>query len=163
MPFTPLHFGPGLLVREIIGHKQFGIWSFVATQIMLDVEPAVRMYFDLDGTLHQTTHNPLVGTIYALIAITVLWKWERSSAITGAFIGVVSHLWLDAIYHSDVAAAMARWGVSEGMTGNAELICTFSFVAWLLILGVRKAFGYGVKRGASRKTGTPDSISDNIR
>jgi len=137
MPITPLHFGPALAVRELVGQKRFGIWAFATTQILFDVEPVIRIVFDLDGTLHQTTHNPLFGAIYVLIAIVACWTWEKWSGIFGAIFGSVTHLWLDAIYHSDVAAAMAIWGFPVIAMFNVEMVCLIGFCFWLLFLGVR--------------------------
>ena len=141
MPVTPLHFGPALLVRDIVGKKNFGIWSFAATQVAFDMEPAIRMFFDLDGTLHQTTHNPTFGVIYALLAIALCWRWERWSAISGAVFGSVTHLWLDSMYHSDVAEIIAKWGSYEAALypAETEVLCLAAFVAWGLIAGVRKS------------------------
>ncbi len=139
MPVTPLHLGVGLPIRALVGKKYFGIWSFFAVQVLYDLEPLTRMVFDLDGTLHQTTHNPLFGSVYALVTILCLWRWERVGAITGAVWGAISHLWLDALYHSDVAAGMARWGVENHRGFDAEVICMLGFGLWLLIAGIRKA------------------------
>ncbi len=135
MPFTPLHFGPALAVREVVGHKRFGIVAFALTQILFDIEPGVRMLLDLDGTLHQTTHNPAFGVVYALMASACLWKWEKWSAVVGAVFGSVTHLWLDALYHSDVASAMKNWGnpASARDAGiDPEVICYLGFLLWIV-------------------------------
>lgn len=142
MPVTPLHFGPALAVRELVGHQRFGIWAFTATQVMFDTEPIVRILFDLEGKLHETTHNPLFGLIFALVAIALCWKWEKWAGIVGAVFGSVTHLWLDVMYHADVAEAIARWGdtftMRENATPfNAELICYIGFFFWLLFWGIR--------------------------
>jgi hypothetical protein len=144
MPFTPLHFGPALAVRELVGHKRFGIWAFTTTQVLFDLEPAVRMFFDLPGELHETTHNPTFGVIYALIAIAALWKWEKWSAITGAVFGSVTHLWLDAMYHVDVARTMlhlmpGQTEVEVMASTEATVICYLGFFFWLLFWGIRYA------------------------
>lgn len=154
MPLTPLHFGPALAVREIVGHKRFGIWAFATTQVLFDIEPGIRMLFGLDGTLHQTTHNPTFGLIYALIAIAACWKWEKWSGIVGAVFGSVTHLWLDAMYHSDVAENMGKWywehmSPMERGFGDAEIVCYLGFFFWLLFAGIRKAVQERIKRRAS--------------
>ena len=141
MPITPLHFGPALAVREIVGHKRFGIWAFATTQVLFDVEPVARIIFDLDGTLHQTTHNPQFGILYALIAIALCWKWEKWSGIVGAVFGSVTHLWLDTMYHSDVAATMVKHAGNSARIADsareAEIICWLGIFFWLLFWGIR--------------------------
>lgn len=141
MPFTPLHIGPGLLVREFLGDKLFGIWAFTLTQVLFDIEPGVRMYFDLQGNLHETTHNPTFGVIYFTVGSIALWYKERVGAVIGAAFGCVTHLWLDALYHADVAAAFARWHNSELALANRyfdpELVCIVAWVFFFIFWGVR--------------------------
>lgn len=141
MPITPLHFGPALVVREIVGKKNFGIWSFAVTQVAFDMEPAIRMMFDLEGALHETTHTPTFGVIYALLAIVVCWKLEKRGAVIGAIFGSVTHLWLDSLYHADVAEIIAQWG-SYGAAlypAETEMLCIFALILWGLIAGIRKS------------------------
>lgn len=155
MPFTPLHFGPALAVREAIGHGRFGIWAFTATQVLFDAEPGIRMLFDLEGTLHQTTHNPGFGVLYALVASTALWRWERGAAIVGAVFGSITHLWMDALFHFDVAAAMARWGIrssTELKSSEVEMFCALGFVAWGAIWALKRVLAGRQKK---KPTGAP--------
>lgn len=142
MPFTPLHFGPALAVRELVGHKRFGIYAFTATQVLFDLEPAIRMFFDLPGELHETTHNPTFGIIYALVAIVACWKWERWSSIVGAVFGSITHLWLDAMYHVDVAQRLLNIRPGETKVEiigsvDAVLLCYLGFFFWALFAGIR--------------------------
>ncbi len=142
MPVTPLHFGPALLVREIVGKKNFGIWSFAATQVAFDAEPVIRILLDLEGKLHETTHTPLFGVIYALLAIALCWRWEKRGAVVGAVFGSVSHLWLDSMYHSDVAEIITRYGAEQLISlspTETERLCFLGFGAWLLVKGIRKS------------------------
>lgn len=140
MPFTPLHFGPGLLAREIIGKERFGIAAFAVAQVAFDTEPLVRIIFDIPGDLHQTTHAPMFGVVFILLSVLLTWRWERWSAVTGAVFGVISHLWLDAIYHADVLRNMAQFvdpeTVREAGT-DAEVVCGIAFVLYGLLVGVR--------------------------
>lgn len=140
MPITPLHFGPALLVREVVGKKNFGLWSFAVTQVAFDLEPVIRISMDLEGKLHETTHTPLFGVIYALLAIAICWRWERWSTIPAAIFGSVSHLWLDSMYHSDVAEIITKWGSYEAALypAETEMLCLMAFVFWGLVTGIRK-------------------------
>jgi hypothetical protein len=161
MPVTPLHFGVALPVQAIVGKKRFGLWAFGATQVLFDMEPIVRIVFDLEGKLHETTHNPLFGLAYALCAVAMCWRKERYAAVVGAVYGVITHLWLDAIYHADVAEQMAKWGNWESAREagtDAELICWLGFGAWLLFSGIRSAVVKRRERIAGRVTGSIDSV-----
>ncbi len=139
MPVTPLHFGPALVVREVVGRKNFGIWSFATTQVAFDLEPIIRILFDLEGKLHETTHTPVFGVIYALLAIALCWRWEKRGAVVGAIFGSVTHLWLDALYHADVAEMVAKWGSYQNAINPAgvEVFCFFTLILWALISGVK--------------------------
>ena len=137
MPFTPYHFGPALAVREIIGHKRFGIWAFACTQVLFDIEPLIGLHTDANS-LH-TLHTPLMAALYAVIATALFWRWEKWSALVGAAFGSVSHLWLDAIYHADVAENLRRNGfynIQEGPQ-DAILICLAGFglyaLTWIIV------------------------------
>ncbi|MBU0752976.1 MAG: hypothetical protein KJ787_04055 [Gammaproteobacteria bacterium] len=149
MPITPYHFGPALAVREIVGHRHFGIWAFTTTQVLLDLEPLIGL--QTNATDLHTLHTPLMGVIYTIAAVALMWKWERWSAIPGAVFGTVSHLWLDAIYHADVAENMRRNGfynIQEGPQ-DAILICLAGFALFalvLIVLHVGRLLGLPVHR-----------------
>lgn len=157
MPFTPLHFGPALAVREIVGHHRFGIWAFATTQVLFDIEPGIRMLLDLEGTLHQTTHNPLFGAFYLLLAALATWRWERGSAFIGAAFGVITHLWLDAMFHADVGTEMTKWGFPQSLTSSSTLadqICLAGFALWLFLASIRKLVEHR-RLDASKKVSEP--------
>lgn len=156
MPVTPLHFGPALLVREVVGKERFGIWAFTFTQVAFDAEPAIRMFMDIPGDLHQL-HTPTFGVIYALLAIALLWRWERWAAVTGAVFGSASHLYLDSLYHADVAQIIAEYGIKEvGNLSpvNTEILCLLGFGGWLLIAGIRKSLQQRLTHVRNRSSGS---------
>lgn len=154
MPFTPLHAGPGILAKSVLGDK-FHFKTFMAVNILLDIEPGVRMFLDMPGDLHQL-HNPLFASVFmwssamfaALMGVSVL------SAFLSALFGVVSHLWLDAIYHADVAAGLAAWGISVPRHHDAEFICLVTAAIGVVVFGIRKlfhkCFSDGIRGPASR-------------
>lgn len=139
MPFTPLHFGVALPVRELVGHQNFSLWAFTVTQVLFDLEPGVKMVANTAGDLHTLTHNPLVGAAIAIVTIAIFWRKYRWAAVFGSIFGVVTHLWLDMMYHADVANALAKWGIADSRHYDAESICLLGFFFWLLFAGIRKA------------------------
>ena len=126
MPFTPFHFGPGVMFKALApGYYSFTVFLF--TQIVIDLEP---LYFMLHGEwpIHRFFHTYLGATVVSIIGITVgrplcgvlititkqrlrVTKQELllatnrikfTAALSGAFIGSYSHVALDSIMHSDV-------------------------------------------------------------
>ncbi len=126
MPFTPLHIGPGMVIKAAVP-RHFSIVVFGITQIALDLEVLWHLARH-DYPLHTFWHTYLGATIIAAL-LTFLGKptsqwikaiWNRISAkcrdadltvfvpttwvasFTGAFAGAYSHILLDSLFHSDI-------------------------------------------------------------
>ncbi|MFW2438015.1 MAG: DUF4184 domain-containing protein [Arenicellales bacterium] len=126
MPFTPLHFGPGLAIKAI-APVYFSFTVFVFSQVLIDIEP---LYFMLNGEwpVHRYFHTYPGATVAGVASFVVgrpvcgicLSMFRRSlrisksglleamrlinpvAALSGAFIGSWSHVALDSIMHSDI-------------------------------------------------------------
>jgi hypothetical protein len=126
MPFTPFHMGPGTAIKGVCG-KHFSLTVFGFAQVMMDIEPLVRMVRG-DSVLHGVSHT-YVGAIF-IGAFSVLmgkplcafllraWNtgadpkhlsWLHTQAeipwlpaTIGAFIGTFSHVFLDSMMHADM-------------------------------------------------------------
>jgi membrane-bound metal-dependent hydrolase YbcI (DUF457 family) len=118
MPFTPIHMGPGILIKSIL-QGSFSLMVFGWTQIVMDIQPLLVMITG-SGHLHGFSHTYLGATLLAIIAalsgkylselglkilglsqdkpLIILW----SVAFFSAFIGSYSHILLDSIMHIDV-------------------------------------------------------------
>ena len=116
MPFTPLHMGPGLLIKSVL-QSSFSLMLFGWSQILMDLQPLFSMITG-KGDLHGFSHTIIGATLLALLAALsgkqlseyllkfvdfteesyITWK----IAIISAFIGTYSHVLLDSIMHSDV-------------------------------------------------------------
>ena len=116
MPFTPFHLGPGALFKAVAGDR-FSFMVFGGSQILIDLEPAVRLMTG-SAILHGFTHTLLgallIGTLAGGIGKPVTERVLRGTDIpchnftwrvsfTSAYIGTLSHVLLDAIMHWDVA------------------------------------------------------------
>jgi len=126
MPATPFHLGPGAAIKAVFGkHLSFTVFTF--TQIVIDLEPATRFLRE-DEVLHGISHTYLGATVVGFVGLFIgkpvcefclkLWNSKLSkrqqrwlyippsiswvAAITGAFIGVYSHILLDSIMHADI-------------------------------------------------------------
>lgn len=118
MPFTPVHMGPGILIKAIL-QSSFSLMVFGWTQIVMDLQPLIVIITGA-GHLHGFTHTFVGAVLIAMIAAlsgkylsefglkllklggpeTIEIKWWV--AFSSAFIGSFSHVFLDAIMHSDV-------------------------------------------------------------
>lgn len=119
MPFTPIHMGPGILVKSIL-QGSFSLMVFGWTQIVMDIQPLIVLLSG-EGHLHGFTHT-YVGAIFIAIFSGVTGKYLSEIALKtlsitkcdepisiswwvvllSAFIGSFSHVLLDSIMHSDV-------------------------------------------------------------
>jgi membrane-bound metal-dependent hydrolase YbcI (DUF457 family) len=118
MPFTPIHMGPGILLKSIL-QGSFSLMIFGWTQIVMDLQPLIVMISG-EGHLHGFTHTYLGALIIAVISALsgkylsqigliligvspenpIKIKWWI--AFLSALIGSLSHVYLDSIMHSDV-------------------------------------------------------------
>lgn len=126
MPFTPLHMGPGLLIKSLLGGA-FSLMIFGWCQILMDIQPLIVMITG-EGHLHGFSHTFIGSTAIAVIAVvtgvpmsnwilfskTIGFKREDKKllglnasigwpvAALSSLIGSYSHVMLDAIMHTDV-------------------------------------------------------------
>lgn len=126
MPFTPLHMGPGLLIKSLLGGA-FSLMIFGWCQILMDIQPLLVMITG-EGHLHGFSHTFIGSSGIAVIAVVTgvpLSNWfifskrfgfkEKDKNLLGlnrkigwvvatfsSLIGSYSHVVLDAFMHSDV-------------------------------------------------------------
>ena len=119
MPFTPVHMGPGILLKAVL-QGSFSLMVFGWTQIVMDIQPLLVMLIG-EGHLHGFTHTFVGASLIAVVAAlsgkylselglrllriteyqSINIKW--SVAYLSAFIGSFSHVILDGIMHNDLA------------------------------------------------------------
>ncbi len=119
MPFTPIHMGPGILIKAIL-QSSFSLMVFGWTQIIMDIQPLIVLITG-EGHLHGFTHS-YVGAVLIAISAALTGKYlsELGLKLLGisrnedpisiawwvvffsAFVGSFSHVLLDSIMHSDV-------------------------------------------------------------
>ncbi|MFT5502470.1 MAG: hypothetical protein ACI8XC_000175 [Gammaproteobacteria bacterium] len=146
MPFTPIHMGPGILVKSIL-QGSFSLMVFGWTQIVMDLQPLIVMITG-EGDLHGYTHTYLGAVIIAvmsalsgkylsqiglvLIAVSrenpIKIKWWV--AFLSAMIGSLSHVYLDSIMHSDVQpfypVLMTNYFFGIVSISNLHKLCLYS-------------------------------------
>lgn len=118
MPFTPIHMGPGILIKAVL-QTSFSLMVFGWTQIVMDIQPLITMIIG-HGHIHGFTHtysgavliaifSAVTGKYLSQLGLKVLEiKTQNAKNIPwwvcflSAFIGSFSHVLLDSIMHSDV-------------------------------------------------------------
>jgi len=125
IPFTPFHFGPGLLVKAC-GPRHFWLTSFVVANILIDIEVLYYLWRN-DPPIHRYLHTYAGGIAMGLLAgllmfgvvqtarrvLPARWRWvERvastprprllSQSLFAGVIGGVSHILLDSFMHDDM-------------------------------------------------------------
>ncbi|MEP0174447.1 MAG: metal-dependent hydrolase [Paraglaciecola sp.] len=119
MPFTPIHMGPGILIKSLL-RGSFSLMVFGWTQIVMDIQPLIVLLSG-EGHLHGFSHTYIGATIIVILAgisgkylsefglmVLRISKYENPISIAwwvvflSAFIGSFSHVLLDSIMHLDV-------------------------------------------------------------
>lgn len=159
MPFTPIHMGPALLVKPILAGN-FSIMIFGWTQIVIDLQPLYVLLIG-EGQLHGITHTYLGAIVIAIFsAITGKYLSELAFKITkpihhsivsvikwrvvftSAFIGSMSHVFLDSIMHFDMTP-FYPFSTYNGLLGvislkSLHLLCLYSGLLGVCVYGILK-------------------------
>lgn len=154
MPFTPFHFGLGVACKAV-APRQVSFQVFALSQILMDVEPGIRMALD-HGEVHGWTHT-WAGAFAVAVATVRLWKglegrrWYRwtvdrlttTKAALSATLGTVSHVALDSLIHADMASVRAPFGgnlAPPWSHADAVWLCLAAALSGVALLILR--FGY---------------------
>ncbi|MGH7731801.1 MAG: hypothetical protein ACRENJ_11200 [Candidatus Eiseniibacteriota bacterium] len=157
MPFTPFHFGPGLLLKGA-APRDVSLAAFVASQVAVDLEP---LYFILRGEypvhrwLHTVWGGGLVGLAVGVALSAGARRWIATAppaargdlrpraGIVGGLLGGISHPLLDGLMHPDVRAlrpfAETTWVLEPGGVAALHLGCVIAGVLGVLLLVARRA------------------------
>ncbi len=156
MPFTPFHFGPGLLLKSA-APRRISLAAFAATQVAVDLEP---LYFLLRGeyAAHRVLHTVWGGGAVGLAVGLALWIVARSRAegfppaarvevgrapaVLGGLLGGVSHALLDGLTHPDAYAlrplAETQWMLDPGGVVALHVGCILAGVLGAAVLLARR-------------------------
>lgn len=150
MPFTPIHMGPGLLIKSIL-QSSFSLMVFGWTQILMDIQPLIIMLRG-EGHVHGFTHTYVGASLIAIVsALTGKYLSEFGLKILAiktpdagkiawwvsflsAFIGSYSHVFLDSIMHSDVQPFYPLT-LDNGFHGYLSLVALHKFCLYSGLVG----------------------------
>jgi hypothetical protein len=138
LPFTPFHFGPGLLCKGLA--PRWCSWTaFVASNVIIDCE---SLYYLVrrEYPVHRELHTFVGATLVALVTIGLLlairrilsrrWLDARGPTVraelstlgiaVGAMLGALSHPVLDGLMHRDIEP-FAPWTAENPLRDVVEL------------------------------------------
>ena len=124
MPFTPIHFGPGVLLKAV-APSRFSFAAFALANVVIDLEPLyhiLRGDYPLHGPLHTlfgaTATGLLVGVGISLLSDVsrqvpsvnytasklpdeLQVELRMSACVLGGVVGGASHSLFDSLIYSD--------------------------------------------------------------
>lgn len=118
MPFTPYHFGPGLLLGVVL-FPFLDFSTVMVACVILDIEPLSVIMFHLPFAAHGFFHTYLGATIVAVLLSLVIWPMrgylnkivslfglhQESSfrhIFPASIIGTYSHVFLDSLLYPEM-------------------------------------------------------------
>lgn len=126
MPITPLHMGPGMLLKGV-AERQMSLIAFGVAQIVMDLEPLLgllRGAAELHGISHTLLLALPIGALAAwlgrVLSPPLLGRWNQEMRhygwlrllveyapgwrpyLLGGWLGSYSHLLLDSLMHGDL-------------------------------------------------------------
>ncbi len=164
MPFTPLHFGPALLIFSLF--LLLDPIAFFLSSVAVDIEGVLGLFLGRDlllrdcgssCVLHGPLHSIIGGTLVALLLAIVLilaskkipknlkklfLVRDEKTILLSSFLGVYSHLFLDSFLYPEMNLAwpFGKWNPLLGALGYFEIygFCALSFVLGTALLLMRK-------------------------
>ena len=115
MPFTPFHFGPGLLFGLLL-LNYIDFPTFLLANVIIDIEPILVLSLKLNYPLHGILHSFLGGTIFSFLLAMVMartraplmsyFKLDQTqsfkSILSASLSGIYLHIILDSFLYSDI-------------------------------------------------------------
>lgn len=118
MPFTPFHLGPasafGLLLNRFLN-----LTTFIVASVIIDIEPLMVLFFNLNYPLHGFFHSFLGGSIVAVVMaflittfsnsiqqmtnfIKIKQNFSKKAIWLASFSGIYLHILFDAPLYTDI-------------------------------------------------------------
>ena len=165
MPFTPYHLGPGLMIG-LLFLNFIDFPTFLIASIIVDIEPFIVLFFNLDYPLHGFFHSFLGGTIIAILLTVVMSKIRRyfsslmsffkleqdvsfNKILVASLLGIYIHILLDSPIYTDIQPffplTFNPLYRNSSLLGSLEtMICVWCFIGALIIYIIR-LFQYKAK------------------
>ena len=144
MPFTPFHMGVAVPLKFFF-LRYFSFTLFGLTQIMVDIEPLVRLIRN-DAVIHGISHSYVGASLVGLVTVLLgkplceycLREWNQTFkirilqlpekiswpvAIVSVAVGALFHVWGDSVMHADMQplAPFSEHNAMLGWLSHGEL------------------------------------------
>jgi membrane-bound metal-dependent hydrolase YbcI (DUF457 family) len=161
MPFTPFHWGPGLLFGLLL-FSYLDLPTFLVASVIVDIEPLLVLTLNLPYPLHGYLHTFLGGTIVAFLLALAMSKirWILSplmsffrlerrasfkSIVLASLFGIYLHIILDSPLYSDIrpfypveSNPLQARGMFIGF--DVYTFCVICFIGAGIVYATRLAF-----------------------
>jgi membrane-bound metal-dependent hydrolase YbcI (DUF457 family) len=158
MPFTPYHIGPGLFLG-LLFLRFIDFPTFLLASVIVDVEPFLVLFFNLNYPLHGFFHSLLGGTLVATsLALVMLKTRDKLSPLMAYFeleqkvsfksillaslSRIYIHILLDSRMYTDIQPfypspynPLLTTGILAGL--DSYVICVWSFFGVVIIYIIR--------------------------
>lgn len=118
MPFTPYHLGPALFFGLLL-FRYIHFPAFLIANVIIDIEPFLVLFFNLDYPLHGFFHSFAGGSIIAIVLAFFMVKMDKylqnpagilrlsqdfssKSIWLASFFGIYLHILLDSPLYGDM-------------------------------------------------------------
>jgi membrane-bound metal-dependent hydrolase YbcI (DUF457 family) len=158
MPLTPFHLGPGLFFGLLL-FPLLDLPTFLVANVVVDIEPFLVLFFNLDYPLHGFFHSFVGGsTIAVFLAVFMflirdctkkIMKFFRlqqnpsfRNILVTSLLGVYTHILLDAPLYADIKPfypLSINPFYSQSMFTGFDIysICTILFLLSFIVYGYK--------------------------
>ena len=148
MPITPLHFGINGTVAAI-SPSRIDIGACIFSNILLDIQPFLVIFFGTNIQLHGISHTLLFAIIASILFFSLYGlavkkvfniKKPLSAFILGGVIGSILHIALDSFYHGDVKPFYPFSNINFAHFEVADIIVILGligFITFFIFLMIR--------------------------
>ncbi|UCE10702.1 MAG: hypothetical protein JSW61_01860 [Candidatus Thorarchaeota archaeon] len=156
MPFTPFHFGPALLAGVIL-FPFFDLAAMLICCVILDIEPILVLFLNLEGHLHGISHTYFVAAMVSILVSGVLWllrepiasivsifgviqEPKKSRILVASLFGTYSHVFMDSFIYWEMNPFYPILGnpfLGLIATGVIYQFCLYCGIIGVLLYSVR--------------------------
>lgn len=150
MPFTPYHFGPGLLLGVVL-LPFVDLSTIIIASVILDLEPLTVLMLQLPLPFHGFFHTYLGATIIACVLSLTIYPFrgylnklvsifglhQESSfrqIFPASIIGTCSHVFLDSFLYAEMNPFFPLIG--NPFLGLFQLVFVYNICIFFGILGI---------------------------
>jgi len=181
MPLTPYHFGPGLFIG-LLFLSFIDFPTFLIASIIVDIEPFLVLFFNLNYPLHGFFHSFLGGTIIALVLTAIMSKIRKfftplmtffkieqeisfKKILFASLLGIYIHILFDSPIYTDIRPFFPLdfnpfYRITSLARSIETMICVWCFLAALIVYIIRMII-YTIKN--RRKNHTSDENNNFLQ